>query len=106
VLLIKAEALARLGQLPEAVATYNDIRVRAGLAPHELGVDVTTPQQVLDAIDLERRLEFAEAGDRFADLVRSGRAAAVLAVPAFKLLFPIPQAEINVAPGIVQNPGY
>ncbi|MEO8448936.1 MAG: RagB/SusD family nutrient uptake outer membrane protein [Gemmatimonadota bacterium] len=106
VLLIKAEALARLGQLPEAVATYNDIRVRAGLAPHELGVDVTTQQQVLDAIDRERRLELAEEGDRFADLVRSGRAVTVLGVPAFKLLFPIPQAEINVAPGIVQNPGY
>ena len=106
VLLTKAEALAQLGSLDSAVATYNLIRQRAGLADHLLGVDVTTQQQVLDAIDLERRLEFAEEGDRFPDLVRTGRAIAVLGIQAFQQLWPIPAAEIDVAPQIGQNPGY
>ena len=106
VLLTRAEALAQLGTLDSAVATYNLIRQRAGLPAHVLGVDVTTQQQVLDAIDLERRLEFAEEGDRFPDLVRTGRAIAVLGIQPFQLLFPIPAAEIDVAPNITQNPGY
>jgi starch-binding outer membrane protein, SusD/RagB family len=106
ILLIKAEAFAQAGQLDSAVANYNPIRVRAGLLPHVLNVDVTTQQQVLDAIDRERRLEFAEEGDRFPDLVRSGRAQAVLGITADKELFPIPQSEIAVSPGVTQNPGY
>jgi hypothetical protein len=106
VLLTKAEAFAQLGSLDSAVATYNLIRARAGLADHVLGVDVTTQQQVLDAIDLERRLELAEEGDRFPDLVRTGRAIAVLGIQPFQQLFPIPAAEIDVAPSITQNPGY
>ena len=106
VVLIKAESFAQLNQLDSAVANYNLIRVRAGLAPHVLNVDVTGQQQVLDAIDRERRLEFAEEGDRFPDLVRSGRAQSVLGIGANQLLFPIPQAEIDVAPTVTQNPGY
>lgn len=106
VLLIKAEAFAQQNQLDSAVANYNLIRARAGLADHVLGVDVTTQQEVLDAIDRERRLEFAEEGDRFPDLVRSGRAQTVLGITANQTLFPIPQSEIDVAPGVTQNPGY
>ena len=44
------------------MATYNLIRERAGLAPHTLGVDVTTQEEVLAAIDHERRLELASKG--------------------------------------------
>lgn len=106
VLLIKAEALAQQNQLASAVASYNLVRARAGLPDHVLGVDVTTQQDVLDAIDHERRLEFAEEGDRFPDLARSGRAMTVLSIPATRVLFPIPQAEIEVAPNVTQNPGY
>src|SRR3712207_7510102 len=46
------------------------IRERAGLAPHVLGVDVTTQDQAIDAILNERRLELAFEGDRWPDLVR------------------------------------
>ena len=106
ILLIKAEALARNNQLDSAVATYNLIRERASLPDHVLGADVTTQQDVLDAIDKERRLEFAEEGDRFPDLVRSGRAVATLGISANRQLFPIPQSEIDVAPAVTQNPGY
>lgn len=108
VLLIKAEAFARTGGLDSAVATYNLIRERAGLAPHVLNTDVTTQAEVLAAIDHERRLELAEEGDRFPDLTRDPtRAIALLGLSGpNRLVFPIPQAEINIAPEITQNPGY
>lgn len=106
VMLIKAEGYARLNQLDSALAYYNPLRVRAAIAPHVLGVDVTTQQEVLDAITAERRLELFGEGDRFPDLVRIGQAQAVLNIQAFQEIFPIPQAEIQVAPNVVQNPGY
>jgi starch-binding outer membrane protein, SusD/RagB family len=106
VVLIRAEALARLNRLGEAVAQYNRIRERAGLDPHVLGVDVTTQAQVLQAIWLERQRELAFEGDRWPDLVRTGRAVAVLGIPAFQTLYPIPQGEIDVASSLTQNEGY
>lgn len=106
VLLIKAEALARQSDLAGAVDAYNELRVRAGLTPHVLGVDVTTPDEVLAAITQERRLELAFEGDRWPDLVRTSQAVAVLGIPEFQTLFPIPQAQRDVAPGVTQNPGY
>jgi starch-binding outer membrane protein, SusD/RagB family len=109
VLLIKAEALARLGRLAEAVTEYNKIRVRAGLAPHVLGTNVTTQADVLNAVLAERRLELALEGDRFPDLVRTGRAMTALGLPAnraFQLLYPIPSRELVVSSGLTQNPGY
>ena len=109
VLLTKAEALARLGRLAEAVTEYNKIRVRAGLAPHVLGTNVTTQADVLNAIWNERRLELALEGDRFPDLVRTGRALTALGLPAnraFQLLYPIPSRELIVSSGLTQNPGY
>jgi hypothetical protein len=109
VVLIKAEALARLGRLAEAVTEYNKTRVRAGLAPHVLGTNVTTQADVLNAVWTERRLELALEGDRFPDLVRTARAMTVLGLPAnraFQLLYPIPSRELIVSSGLTQNPGY
>jgi hypothetical protein len=107
VLLIKAEAQARLNDLVGAVDTYNPIRERAGLEPHTLGDEVTTQADVLAEIDLQRQLELAFEGDRWPDLVRSGRAVEVMGgIPEYQTLYPIPQTEIDVAPGVTQNPGY
>lgn len=106
VVLIRAEALARLNRLGEAVDQYNRVRERAGVDAHVLGVDVATQAQVLEAIWRERQRELAFEGDRWPDLVRTGRAAAVLGIPAFQTLYPIPQGEIDVAPNLTQNPGY
>ena len=75
VLLIKAETQARQNDLAGAVDTYNLIRERAGLDPHNLGDEVTTQAEVLAAIDHERRVELAMEGDRWPDLVRTGTAA-------------------------------
>ncbi|MFO8175418.1 MAG: RagB/SusD family nutrient uptake outer membrane protein [Longimicrobiales bacterium] len=106
IILTKAEALAQQGNLDEAVAAYNRIRVRAGLTPHVLDTDVTSQEEVLEAIWHERRLELALEGDRFSDLRRTGRAVEVLNIPAFQAIYPIPQAEMDVAPNMTQNPGY
>lgn len=109
VILTRAEALARQGgaaNLLAAVGEYNKVRVRANLTPHVLGTDVTTQQQVIDAILLERRRELAFEGDRWPDLVRTGLATTVLGIPATKMLFPIPQRELDVTPKLTQNPGY
>ena len=122
VVLIKAEALARLDQLAEAVDEYNKVRIRAGLPKHVLGVTLVpdladpaatsvldTKEEVIAAIIKERRLELALEGDRWPDLVRTGTALAVLGPPAdgsLELLFPIPQRERTVAPLLEQNPGY
>jgi starch-binding outer membrane protein, SusD/RagB family len=105
VVLIKAEALARLNQLAAAVAEYNKVRVRAGLAPHTLGVEVTTQADVINAIAKERRLELALEGDRWPDLVRLGTATTVLSITQNQTLFPIPANDVNTA-NLTQNPGY
>jgi starch-binding outer membrane protein, SusD/RagB family len=104
VILIRAEALAHLNRLPEAVAEYNRLRVRAGLTPDP--VVGLTQAGVLAAIARERRLELAFEGDRWPDLVRTGEAVTLLGLDAHQLLLPIPQREIDTAPGITQNPGY
>lgn len=107
VILIKAEAEARQGKLAEAVASYNLVRERAGLAPHVLGVHVTTQQEVLDAIVRERRYELAFEGFRWQDLVRTGTAVATLGLQErpHQVLLPIPKREIDVS-NLEQNPGY
>ena len=103
VILIRAEALAHLTRLPEAIVEYNRLRVRAGVA-----TDLTTGGTlagVLAAIARERRLELAFEGDRWPDMVRTGEAIAQ-GVPVAQTLLPIPQREIDTAPGLEQNPGY
>jgi len=111
VLLIIAEGLAQQGgvtNLVDAVAYLNQVRTRAGLAGYVWGVDLTTQQQVLDAINLERRLELAFEGDRWFNLIRTGRAAEALGsnFDAHEALWPIPVSELDVAPNLAQNPGY
>lgn len=109
VLLNRAEAYARLGQLGPAVDDLNRTRVRAGLPALVLGTTVANNMQaVLDAIWQERRLELAFEGFRWPDLVRTGRAISVLGLEdePHQVLYPIPQEELDVAPNITQNPGY
>jgi hypothetical protein len=119
VYLIRAEARARQGiNLAGAVDDYSQLRIRAGLAPHVFGVNVTDQASVLAAIARERRVELAFEGDRWPDLVRTGQVVDVMrahkasfSVPqtfaAHQILYPIPQNEIDVTAGrLTQNPGY
>lgn len=106
--LIRAEARANLSN-PNLASIQNDIntiRKRSGLA-------LTTENsvsQLLTLIENERRVEFAFEGQRWFDLVRTGRAIAVLpnVTNVNQTLFPIPIDEIqtNNDPGMTQNPGY
>jgi hypothetical protein len=101
--LIRAEARARQGKLSEAVADLNAVRTRAGLA----GTDAVTAEQLLLAIENERKIEFAFEADRWFDLVRTGRAGTVLGVTdQRRWLFPIPFNDLVADPDLVQNPGY
>ena len=109
--LIRAEARARQGgaSLPLAIADVNVIRRRAGADTLVFGVDATTQQEVLDAVEREWRLEFAMEGQRWFVLRRFGTMAAFLAgkgADPTQDRYPIPQSEINVVPGLQQNPGY
>lgn len=99
--LMEAEALVRGGgDATKAAAYLNAVRARVGLGP----VAAT-----LDNIYNERRLELATEGHRWFDLVRTGRAAAVLASKGFVAgkheILPIPLTELNNTK-LVQNPGY
>lgn len=103
VILIKAEAHARQGEIALALVELNKIRERAGIGPL---TSALTAGELLDQILLERRRELAFEGHRWFDLVRTGRAVAVLGIPVTQTIYPIPQNEIDVAPGLTQNPGY
>lgn len=103
--LVRAEANARLGADAATVrADIDAVRDRAGLAP--LPVTVDTQEELLAAILQERRVELAMEGHRFFDLRRYGIAATVLGISPERLLFPIPQAEMDVNENLEQNPGY
>ena len=52
-------------------------------------------------------MEFAFEADRWFDLVRTGRAGAVLGVTdTKKWVFPIPYNDLVADPDLGQNPGY
>jgi len=111
VVLILAEALAQQGgttNLEEAVSYLNQIRTRAGVSTYTYGDDLNSQADVLNAIYLERRLELAFEGEYWFDLVRTNRAATVLApyFDAYEGLWPIPVGERDTAPNMTQNPGY
>ncbi len=118
VLLIFAEAENELsGPTPAALNAANPIRRRA------FGLPLNAPSAVdfTAALDKdgfrqklyeERRLEFHAEGQRWFDLVRTGRLVSVLKakgktnVAEKHTLFPIPQREIDLNPALTQNPGY
>ena len=95
VLLMRAEALAQLGQTSEAISLVNQVRDRAaGMAtnsivsnyPNKYGVHYAvgkyngsySKDEAMKIIKMERRLELAMESERFFDLVRWGDAATVL----------------------------
>lgn len=107
--LIRAEARAQLGtDLKGAREDLNFIRRRAGLLDYQQG----TKSELLDAIERERRIELnTEFGHRWFDLKRTQRIDAVMSAikPNWKpssALYPIPAAELNNDPHLMQNPNY
>ncbi len=115
IMLLKAEALNAQGDVQGAAALVNQIRSRVNLAP----TTANTQAAMKLAIEKERRLELAFEGHRWYDLKRTGRAIEVMNnvrgpnnaplnynVTQNKLLWPIPQREIDNNTKLTQNPGY
>jgi hypothetical protein len=95
--LIRAEARIYNDDLPGALADINEIRRRANLTElTQNNYDINNPQQLLLAIENERRFEFLWEEDRWADLVRTGRAKDVFQIEDYKLLLPIPLDEVVI----------
>ena len=124
VYLNKAEAYANSSSDALALAALDEVRMNRYTGFISGG---ETGAALLDAIKLERRLEFFAESHRFFDLKRwnegvtrsstdgdffDGSGTAVgpdfLSLPAGSNLYqmPIPQGEINVFGGFQQNPGY
>jgi hypothetical protein len=98
--LIRAEARAEQENLTGALSDLNAVRNRAGLANSA----AATQGDILLAIENERRVEFALEPQRWFDLVRTGRAAALLNVTDPKhYLYPIPAPELAADPSLSQN---
>ncbi len=113
VLLIAAEALNEDGKPTDALQYLNMLRARARANDNSILPDITeTDQTVLRGIILnERRHEMAMESERFWDLVRTGKASAVLGPLGFMAgkdeLLPIPQTQIDLSQGtMTQNPGW
>jgi hypothetical protein len=115
VLLLKAEALNEQGNVSGANDIITEIRGRVKLAP----LNITDQAAMRLAIEKERRLELAFEGQRWFDLVRTGRAIPVMeAVTDGKgvnlgyhlteqsLLWPVPQGEMDQNANLTQNEGY
>jgi hypothetical protein len=98
--LLEAEALVRSGTTGKAQFYLDAVRARVGLP----SIPAT-----LDNIYNERKFELATEGHRWYDLVRTGKAATVLAFKNFTAgkneLLPIPIKELYNTK-LVQNPNY
>jgi len=126
VLLMLSEAYVDARTIPEALVELNQVRTRAGL-PALTETDTPSAFAFRLALEEERRVEFAFENHRWFDLVRTGRAIAVMnqhfatepdyndpddpdrgtgPIVDFQLLLPIPQREINNNPNLAQNIGY
>ena len=97
----------------DAIGSYNAIRNRVGLSTLPLDGSATLTR---DMLLHERRIELGFENHRLYDLIRFGVAEQILSAHAASegnsfaatdLLLPIPQSEINVSQGLLeQNPGY
>jgi starch-binding outer membrane protein, SusD/RagB family len=110
--LIRAEARVYQNKVTGAGSAQEDVNVLRARAKAPLILSVTQ-SQMIQLIEQERWYELAYEGNRWYDLVRTGRAKEVM--PAFSSnwkdkfeLWPIPQREILNNPALAgkQNPGY
>lgn len=115
ILLLKAQALNELGNQPGAAALVNQIRARVNLA----ATPAASQSDLRLAIEKERRLELAFEGHRWYDLKRTGRAIEVMNnakgangenlgynLTPSRLVWPVPQSELDKNLQLRQNEGY
>lgn len=97
--LISAEAQGINGGLER----LNELREKRGLEP----VTASGEAQFLDLVLQERRLEFLAEGQRWYDLVRTGKATQTLGTKEYQCLMPLPSKELLHNPNLrPNNPGY
>lgn len=106
-----ADILLLYAELTGESSYLNQVRARAGLPAYGTSAYPNNKYPTFAlAIEHERRVELAFEFHRFFDLVRTGRAVAVLSsnkgvqIAANKLLFPIPLSAIDANPNLTQNP--
>jgi len=110
--LIRAEARAQLDKIAgqnSAASDVNIIRQRAGVPL----IQGTSKNQMLQVIENERRMELCFEGNRWYDLVRTGRDSEVMSDFTNNWtdkdrLWPIPLSDVTNNPALknAQNPGY
>jgi hypothetical protein len=111
VLLMKAEALVRLGQdLPTALDLVNQVRTRSKCTAW------TSADLTLSNIEKERANEFIWEGKRRTDMIRFGTYFTTTwfykqkvedpTAEAWRGLYPIPAIQITNNPNLKQNPNY
>jgi hypothetical protein len=98
--LTRAECNLRQGQAigDTPLNDINHVRARVNLTP----LASVTLAQILS----ERRFELAAEGQWLADYKRTTASVGSLPYNSPKLIFPIPQREMQVNPNLVQNDGY
>ena len=129
VVLMRAEILYRTNDPHGALQQLNLIRQRAfGNSDHDYALaDISSPEDFVNVLMLERQLEFAFENERWFDLKRFNKLEEVMVreerffnyatqtpvvvnlnPSAYMKLFPIPQRQIEQsAPNVLtQNPGY
>lgn len=110
--LIKAEALNELGQTGPAVAALNVVRARAFPGDASKLIPAGITQAALrQAIFDERVFELTGEGKRRQDQIREGTYTSGVwfgktATDPYRVVLPIPQAQLNTNPSLRQNPGY
>ena len=124
-LLMYAEALNEVGNTPKAISVLNRVRERA--FGNALNNYALISQAVFrDLGYLERRLELANEGQRWFDLVRTGRLLETMKAHGtmeaqlaesnkttitanakdYQILYPVPQREVDINKLLMQNKGY
>lgn len=109
VLLIAAEALNEDNNPGDALVYLEEVRARARAGNASILPEITeTGKDALrDLILEERRHELAMEQHRFWDLVRTGKAEAVLGPLGFQAgkhdYFPIPQSEVDISQGSLEQ---
>jgi hypothetical protein len=107
--LIRAEALAKKNptDLTAALSDLNIVRTRSLPSKPILVTDVPNFDAFVNILLSERARELGFEGHRWFDVIRLNKAQTLLGIDAFRNVYPIPQNEITVSKGMLeQNPGY
>lgn len=95
-----AEANIGLENTNQALKYLNQVRKRNG------GDQIDGSSNVQSALQNEWKKDLGNEGLYFSVLKRMDKAKEILNIEDYKLLFPIPQRELDMIPNMKQNPGY